>query len=33
MRTVPQPAMYNRYDQERFIRQKEGKSLEMSKTS
>ncbi|KAJ1520944.1 hypothetical protein ONE63_004021 [Megalurothrips usitatus] len=23
MRTVPQPAMYNRYDQERFIRQKE----------
>lgn len=22
---IPQPAVYNRYDQERFIRQKEGK--------
>jgi len=24
MRSIPQPAVYNRYDQERFIRQKEG---------
>lgn len=26
-RIAPQPAVYNRYDQERFIRQKEGKEL------
>jgi len=24
IRSIPQPAVYNRYDQERFIRQKEG---------
>lgn len=30
-RLVPQPSVYNRYDQERFIRQKEGKKYNLFK--